>query len=991
MKTLPFLSLLLIVSAYFSPGVQAHESFRVLAIHAYSQEYPWTKSQHRGFVEELTENSLIPVSISTEYLDTKRRTYNDDYARQFRRYLQVKYTGYKPNLIYVTDDYGYEFARNYLLKLYPDAPVIFSGVNDYRIIDDIKDLRVRGVFEKKDILRNLDLIHTLDKQDADIIILGDGSSTYQVIETEIRQQLERYPDIRVEFIVKNNMEELVEILNTSSQKYLFLTSIGEIKGHTGLLLNPETVVAEIVELGKFAIFTMEDSYFFDGVIGGYVTSGELQGVEAARLTLGMQKDSGIHKIKNNLVSPNTYIFDQSRLMELRIELPEEVAERAVLHNIPPTFYEKNRTLILVISILLIVTSISIVSLVFFFRIKKRKDRRRREDRRTAQLERYQNAMIEWSEASHETIEHAFKMATEISANTLDVKRVGIWLFDEARTSIECRTVYVNGEGHSSGGVLFKEDFPRYFATMETGRRIVVDDARNDPATSELTEKYLCDNDVYAVLGAPIFYDGNIIGVICHEHIGDTRKWTVNEQEFSALIASDISLSLEVDKRKVIEKNLEHQAYHDSLTGLPNRALLLDRIDQAIRHAKRNKSLLAVLFLDLDNFKQINDSFGHSVGDNVLVSVSGMLKTALRDMDTIARLGGDEFTILLSEFEKEEEINEITTKLFDILRRPLMIKGSEIFVTTSIGISVFPDDGENPEILLRNADAAMYRAKEQGRNGFEFYTHDMTERALEKVHMIASLNRALDKGEFEVYYQPQYDLQQKQLTGMEALIRWHHPDFGLLSPEQFLPAAEESGLIVALDRWTMGQGMQQMKWWKDESVMVGRLSLNLTMQQIDQPDFLEFLIELMQQYDCDGSSLGFEITEGQLMKNPERTIETLDQISALGIKIAIDDFGTGYSSLAYLKKLPVDTLKIDKEFIRDIPGDEDDMSIVKSIIALAKSMRIDVLAEGVETEAQIDFLSKEGCALIQGFLFSHPKTAFEIPDLASYWVKAANWR
>jgi len=446
-------------------------------------------------------------------------------------------------------------------------------------------------------------------------------------------------------------------------------------------------------------------------------------------------------------------------MELRIKLPEEVAERAVLHNTPPTFYEKNRTLILVISTLLIVTSVSIFGLVFFLRIKKRKDRRRREDRRTAQLERYQNAMIEWSEASHETIEHAFKMATEISANTLDVKRVGIWLFDEARTSIECRIVYIRGEGHSSGGAFFKEDFPRYFATMETGRRIVVDDARNDPATSELTEKYLCDNDVYSVLGAPIFYDGNIIGVICHEHIGDTRKWTVNEQEFSALIASDISLSLEVDKRKVIEKNLEHQAYHDSLTGLPNRALLLDRINQAIRHAKRNKSLLAVLFLDLDNFKQINDSFGHSVGDSVLVSVSGMLKTALRDMDTIARLGGDEFTILLSEFEKEEEINEITAKLFDILRRPLMIKGSELFVTTSIGISVFPDDGENPEILLRNADAAMYRAKERGRNGFEFYTHDMTERALEKVHMIASLNRALDKGEFEVYYQPQYDLQQ----------------------------------------------------------------------------------------------------------------------------------------------------------------------------------------------------------------------------------------
>ncbi len=867
----------------------------------------------------------------------------------------------------------------------------FSAVNDYSIIDEIKSLPIRGVFEKKDILRNLDLIHGLDKKNAEIIILGDGSSTYRVIETAIRQQLSKYPDIRVEFIVRNNMEKLIEDLVNRKQKYLFLTSIGEIKGHTGLLLNPETVVSEIVGLGKFNIFTMEDSYFFDGVIGGYVTSGELQGKKAARLTLGMQMDSGIHQVENITESPNTYIFDQSELIRLGMSLPEAVSEKAIFYNIPPTFYEKNRTLILVMSTLLIVTSITIVSFIFILRIKKRENERKRKEERTAQLERYQNAMIAWSEASRENIGEAFKKATEISANTLDVKRVGIWLFDEDRTKIECRIMYVSGEGHSSGGVLLRADFPRYFAAMESGRRIVIDDATSDPATSEMTATYLLDNDIHSLLGAPIFYDRNIIGMICHEHIGKARKWTVNEEEFTTLIASDISLSLEVDKRKVIEKNLEHQAYHDSLTGLPNRALLLDRIDQAIRHAKRNKSLLAVLFLDLDNFKQINDSFGHSVGDTVLIAISGRLKNTLRDMDTIARLGGDEFTILLSEFDKEEEINEITTKLFDTLRKPLVIKGGELFVTTSIGISVFPNDGTDPEILLRNADAAMYRAKEKGRNGFEFYTEDMTERALEKVQMITNLNRALEHNEFEVYYQPQYDTQRKQLIGLEALIRWHHPQLGLICPDEFLYAAEESGLIVSLDRWLMNQAMQQMKSWKDEGIVLGRLSLNLTMQQIDQPDFLEFLMEQMKLYDCDGKSLRFEITEGQLMKNPERTIELLNRITALDIKISVDDFGTGHSSLAYLKKLPVDALKIDKEFIRGIPGDEDDVSIVKSIIALAKSMRLDVVAEGVETDDQLDFLSKEGCSLIQGYLFSHPKPAIEIPELANYWVKSANWR
>ena len=311
------------------------------------------------------------------------------------------------------------------------------------------------------------------------------------------------------------MEELIEDLSSRNQKYLFLTSIGEIKGHTGLLLNPETVVAEIADLGKFNIFTMEDSYFFDGVIGGYVTSGELQGKKAARLTLGMQKDSGIHKVENIIDSPNTYIFDQSELIRLGMSLPEEVSEKAIFHNIPPTFYEKNRTLILVISTLLIVTSITIVSFIFILRIKKRDDDRKREEKRTAQLERYQNAMIVWSEASHENIGEAFEKATEISADTLDVKRVGIWLYDEDRTSIECRIIYVRGEGHSSGGVLLRADFPRYFAAIETGRRIVIDDARNDPATCEMAGTYLLDNDIHSILGAPIFYDREIIGVICH--------------------------------------------------------------------------------------------------------------------------------------------------------------------------------------------------------------------------------------------------------------------------------------------------------------------------------------------------------------------------------------------------------------------------------------------------------------------------------------------
>jgi diguanylate cyclase (GGDEF)-like protein len=592
-------------------------------------------------------------------------------------------------------------------------------------------------------------------------------------------------------------------------------------------------------------------------------------------------------------------------------------------------------------------------------------------------------MIAWSGVSHENIADAFEKATEISSTTLDVERVSIWLHNEERTGIECSAMYISGGGHSSGGMLSKADFPLYFAAIDTGRRLVIDDARTDPVTSELTESYLITNDIYSMLDVPIFYDRNIIGVLRHEHTENPRQWTANEQEFAALIASDISLSLEIDKRKIIEKHLEHQAYHDSLTGLPNRALFLDRIEQEIRHASREDSNLAILFLDLDNFKQINDSLGHSAGDTVLVSIAEKLKKALREIDTIARLGGDEFIILLSDFKRVEDINDIALKLFDAVQQPLAVNNNELFVTASIGISVFPDDGRSAEILLRNADTAMYRAKEKGRNAYEFYTEDMTERAIEKVTMIANLNRALEQDEFEIYYQPQYDIQKERLIGLEALVRWQHPDLGFLTPDKFLPTAEECGLIVKLDRWVMRNCLQQMKIWKDKGLELGRLSLNLTMQQIDAPDFLDFLIGLMKDIGCAGESITFEITEGQLMKNPDKAIQLLERLSDLGIEISIDDFGTGYSSMAYLKRLPVDTLKIDREFIRDIPGIEDDSSIVKSMIGLASSMKMAVLAEGVETKEQYDFLKTEQCSLIQGDYLSRPLPVSEIPGLSNF--------
>lgn len=430
----------------------------------------------------------------------------------------------------------------------------------------------------------------------------------------------------------------------------------------------------------------------------------------------------------------------------------------------------------------------------------------------------------------------------------------------------------------------------------------------------------------------------------------------------------------VESLRAYVKRLAYRADHDELTELPNRRLFLDRLDQAIKHAQRSGSQVAVLFIDLDHFKEINDSLGHLIGDQVLIHVASMIKTHLRDIDTISRLGGDEFSLIIDSLEGIERVSAVAEKLVTLLQHPICIDKRELYVTCSIGISIYPNDGELPENLLRNADSAMYKAKSEGRNSYQFYTEDMTQKALERVALEAELRRALEREEFRIYYQPQVDGISGQHIGMEALIRWEHPGLGLISPMKFIPLAVETGLIIPIDRFVMRTGMMQMKKWYDEGLAPGVLALNLTIKQLKQDDFISILQEMMEDTDCSPKWLELEVTEGEVMQNPEQAVRVLKQVSVLGIKLAIDDFGTGYSSLAYLKRLPVDKLKIDQSFVREIPGDEEDVAIVRAIIALSKSLHLDIIAEGVETQEQKEFLTANGCEQIQGYLYGRPMRA-----------------
>ncbi|MDO8705056.1 MAG: EAL domain-containing protein [Sulfuricaulis sp.] len=437
---------------------------------------------------------------------------------------------------------------------------------------------------------------------------------------------------------------------------------------------------------------------------------------------------------------------------------------------------------------------------------------------------------------------------------------------------------------------------------------------------------------------------------------------------------------DITERAQAQERLQYLAHHDSLTGLPNRALFLDRLDHALTRARWTKRPLAVLFLDLDRFKNINDTLGHDIGDSALRVASERLLSCVREGDTVARFGGDEFTVLLEDMANTDDVPAIAQKIIDILSRPFAVGDREFVITASIGISLYPNDGDDSLRLLRNADTAMYRAKDQGRNKHQFYSSEMSAKALEKFTLESSLRHALDRGEFLLYYQPQVNLSTGQVTGVEALLRWQHPELGLILPTQFIPVAEETGLMKAIDEWVLHTACAQAQAWQSAGIPPISMIVNLSGRSFNEARLAEVISRALHQTGLAPEMLELEITESVIMQNSQTTVEMIEALNRKGLRLAIDDFGTGYSSLSYLKRFSIDTLKIDQSFVRDVTTDADDASIVTAIIAMGHSLQLTVIAEGVETSGQLDFLCRHGCDGMQGFLFSRPQPEADITRL-----------
>jgi diguanylate cyclase (GGDEF)-like protein/PAS domain S-box-containing protein len=431
---------------------------------------------------------------------------------------------------------------------------------------------------------------------------------------------------------------------------------------------------------------------------------------------------------------------------------------------------------------------------------------------------------------------------------------------------------------------------------------------------------------------------------------------------------------DITARKQSEQRIHHVAQHDVLTGLPNRSLLQDRLEQAVAYSGRSGHPVWVMLIDLDRFKFVNDSMGHKAGDVLLVTIAARLRSALRDTDTVARLSGDEFVVILTEHEDEKLSVDIVQRLMDAVARPCMLGSKEFFVTCSIGVAVYPTDGALADSLIEHADIAMYRAKKLGRNNFQFYTPAMNEEALERVRIEGALRNALERDQFVLHYQPQVDLKTGAICGMEALIRWQHPELGMVAPNRFIGVAEETGLIVQIGAWVMRSACAQNKAWQDAGLGKLRVAVNLSARQFGAPNLLADIAAVLADTGLAPDCLEIELTESLFMSDVTQAVELMHNMKALGVNLSIDDFGTGYSSLSYLSRFPIDVLKIDRSFVSDITRDANDAAIVASIIALAHNLKLAVIAEGVETAAQLDYLRSRGCDEMQGYFFSKPLPA-----------------
>lgn len=578
---------------------------------------------------------------------------------------------------------------------------------------------------------------------------------------------------------------------------------------------------------------------------------------------------------------------------------------------------------------------------------------------------------------------ALHVITSKAAQAIRCTRISVWLCEPDYSEFRCVHVYDNGYHDASPDLRLQTgNNAHLYKRLERMRTFAIDDAVEDRRVQDFQKTYIQPYKITSVLGAPFRHGGKVRGVIVHEHVGGQRNWSRDERMFCSSLADFIALAISASGRQQVQEQLRQMANYDRLTGLPNRTMFHDRLRHAMSKARRANRQIALLFVDVDRFKAVNDSLGHAIGDRVLRTIAKRLGRCVRNSDTVARLGGDEFTVILEELEEIDTVIHVTERIISMVAERILIGDSEIQLTCSVGIAHYPTDATDAETLLQNADTAMYRAKKNGRNRYQFFTADMHAQALSRLERESEIRKAVSRNQFVLHYQPLLDVNTGEMLGVEALIRWQHPQLGLLTPAEFIPLAEEIGLIDSIGEWVIKTACMQAMEWYTQFDRRFHMAINLSVGQFKVRTVPGLIREVLAETGLPPELLLLEITESLAMEEAEQTLSLLEELRSIGCRLALDDFGTGNSSLSYLKKFPVDIIKVDRSFVKDLDTDEHNAAIARATIGLANSLGLQTIAEGVETEQQRDWLKSEGCEIMQGFLFSPPLPPDEIPG----WFK-----
>lgn len=900
----------------------------ILVLNSYHPGYTWSDHEVEGLLEVLG-----PVAngrpIWVEYLDAKSFPAMGHEAETVALY-RTKYAGRPVSLVVLCDDPALEFARRHRDELWPSVPVVFCGINGYtpEKLAGLED--ATGVAESLDIAGTLEAALRLCPAARRVVVLHDSTVTGRGSLRDFEAAAPRFAS-RVRFEVLPDMTAdalLLKLEHLPEDSVVLALSYG--RDAAGRVFDHSRIAELLAGHSAVPVFVVHGERLGRGVVGGVLLGGTEHGREAGRLAVRVLRGerAGSIPVARARSLPE---FDYEGLERWRVD-PSKLPEGARVINVPESFYRRYRSLVLgtaavvfFLSAIVVVLSVNIVR-------RRRAESAVQEERRFVQsvLDRLPDPVFVFDAG------HAVRLQNE-SARTLE-------------------------EGGGEGPFPHTPLFNLTGAPCPEG---------GDPCPVR---------EALAAEGAVVFERRQLLGT------GEARTYSVSaaplpllEGERGVVVSAHDVTALKRANLELLDKErrLDHLAHHDALTGLPNRLLFRDRFQQAIARARRANHPLALLFLDLDRFKNVNDSLGHETGDELLTAVGLRLRDCVRDSDTVARLGGDEFAILLDGPTDAAHAAAVAQKVLLSLGRPLPLGSHEVFVGASIGIAAYPDDGRTAEELLNHADAAMYLAKERGRGNYQFFTEILNARVLRQVTVEKRLRHALSAGILEVHFQPIVSLSEGRIVAGEALLRWTDEELGEVSPAEFVPIAEESGLIGAIGEGVLATACRAARAWQAEGFRDFRIAVNVSARQFWQREILGSVERALSASSLPASSLELELTESVLLPRTEDVRGLLDELRGLGVRLSVDDFGTGYSSLGYLKRLPLDTIKVAQDFVRELSADPNDAAIVKSILSLAGTLGFGVIAEGVETPEHVAFFREQGCDLVQGHHFGRavPEEAF----------------